>query len=594
MRIEPQIAPADFALIRGLVATLTFVMSLVRAQRTTLRRLRRLFGFTSSEKTDDVLGPHKESDSPEEQSGVDAKTEADPAAGADAAGGAVKEAGADDAGANDEPEKDKAKGHGRIPAADYEAATQIAVAHECLAPGSRCPQCGRGTLYDLKEPARLLRIVGQPVLAAVCWNCQRLRCSGCGDVFTARAPKEAQGPKFDETAISMLALCRYSAGLPHNRLDRLQRHLQTPVPSSTQWDVLDESGPTFQPVFEEMVRQAAQGEVIHDDDSYVRILALMGNRRAELLKKGELPDPERTGLFTTAIVSLTDGQPIALFYTGRKYAGENLADLLKAREADLEPPILMSDGLRSRNVPKGHKVIECNCNAHARRGIVDQVPNFPAECAHVLEELRKIFVVEARCRKENRTGDERLQIHKEQSGPVMAALHVWMTAELDAKRVEPNSGLGRAYKYMLKRWDKLTLFLRQAGAPIDNNICERTLKKAICHRRNSLFYRSEHGAQLGDMFMSLIHTAELRGANPFDYLTEVQRHAKAAAERPADWLPWTYRDTLARLAEHPSSSSASPSSTSSASPPMQPLATSPPPAPRCPDTYESAPSQISL
>jgi hypothetical protein len=353
----------------------------------------------------------------------------------------------------------------------------------------------------------------------------------------------------------MLALCHYDAGLPLNRIERLQQNLQTPIPASTQWDVLDERAPTFKPVFDEMARQAAQGQVVHDDDTFVRILALMGKRRAELLKKGELPNPERTGLFTTAIVSITDGDPIALFYTGRKYAGENLADLLKVRHTDLEPPILMCDALDSRNLPKSHTVIESNCAAHARRGFVDQVVNFPADCKHVLEELRKIFVVDAQCQTAGLSPEERLRVHQRDSGPVMEALHTWMSNELATKRVEPNSGLGHAYNYMLKRWHKFTLFLRKAGAPIDNNIAERTLKKAICHRRNSLFYRSEHGAQVGDMFMSLIHTAQLRGANPFDFLTAIQRHAKAAADSPADWLPWTYRDTLARLAQaHPAAS----------------------------------------
>jgi hypothetical protein len=150
-----------------------------------------------------------------------------------------------------------------------------------------------------------------------------------------------------------------------------------------------------------------------------RASALMGKRRAELLKKGELPNPERTGLFTTAIVSITDGDPIALFYTGRKYAGENLADLLKVRHTDLEPPILMCDALDSRNLPKGHTVIESNCAAHARRGFVDQVVNFPADCKHVLEELRKIFVVDAQCQTAGLSPEERLRVHQRDSGPVM-------------------------------------------------------------------------------------------------------------------------------------------------------------------------------
>lgn len=536
-RIEPQIAHADFELIQRLVGTITFVMSLVRAQRSTLARLRRLFGFTSSEKTADVLGEQKaEPSSASGTASFEPPATTDPAATSDPAGA--------------EPEKPKAKGHGRLPASAYAAATHFPVAHEHLSPGISCPGCARGKLYDLEEPARLLRIVGQPMLAALCWDCQRLRCNACGHVYTARAPQEAHGPKFDETAVSMLALCRYSVGLPHNRLERLQGSLETPVPSSTQWDVLQENAPTFQPVFDEMARQAAQGAIVHDDDTYVRILALMGKRRAELLKKGELPDPERTGLFTTAVVSITDDGPIALFYTGRKYAGENLADLLKLREAEREPPILMSDALDSRNVPKGHTVIESNCVAHARRGIVDQIPNFPSECKYVLEMLRKVFVIDAQCREQGLSPEQRLRVHQHASGPVMDELHTWMTEQMSAKRVEPNSGLGKAYKYMLKRWQKLTLFLRKAGAPLENNICERALKKAICHRRNSLFYRTPRGAEVGDMFMSLIHTAELRGANPFDFLTEVQRHAKAVAQDPADWLPWTYRATFSRLAEH--------------------------------------------
>jgi hypothetical protein len=237
--------------------------------------------------------------------------------------------------------------------------------------------------------------------------------------------------------------------------------------------------------------------------------------------------------------------PLALFYTGRKYAAENLSDLLKVREPQREPPVLMSDGLQSRNVPKGHAVVEANCTAHARRGIVDQSENFPAECRYVLTMLRKVFVVDAECQGKGLTPEERLLVHQEHSGPVMEELHKWLGEQFDEKRVEPNSGIGKAYTYLLKRWQKLTAFLRIPGAPLDNNICERALKRAIIHRRNSLFYRSQRGASIGDMFMSLIHTAELRGENAFDYLTQVQRHARAAADNPADWMPWTYRATLA-------------------------------------------------
>jgi hypothetical protein len=128
----------------------------------------------------------------------------------------------------------------------------------------------------------------------------------------------------------------------------------------------------------------------------------------------------------------------------------------------------------------------------------------------------------------------------------MDQLHVWLRAQFEERKVEPNSGLGTAITYVLRHWDRLTLFLRQAGAPLDSNIVERALKKAILHRKNSLFYKTENGAEVGDMFMSLIHTCELNGANPFDYLTELQKHAVELAKNPAAWMPWNYGGTLGR------------------------------------------------
>jgi transposase len=123
-----------------------------------------------------------------------------------------------------------------------------------------------------------------------------------------------------------------------------------------------------------------------------------------------------------------------------------------------------------------------------------------------------------------------------------------MEAQLAERKTEPNSGLGKAIRYMLRHWLPLTLFLREPGAPVDNNLVERILKKAILHRRNSLFYKTLNGARVGDLFMSLIHTCELNGANPFDYLTELQRHAEELKQRPSEWMPWNYRETLAQLA----------------------------------------------
>ena len=115
---------------------------------------------------------------------------------------------------------------------------------------------------------------------------------------------------------------------------------------------------------------------------------------------------------------------------------------------------------------------------------------------------------------------------------------------IDGKKVEPNSGLGGAIAYMQARWTELTQFLRVPGAPIDNNSAERILKMAILHRKNSLFYRTQRGADVGDLFMSLVQTCRSNGVNPFDYMMAIVRNAARAKADPGRWMPWNYQSML--------------------------------------------------
>jgi hypothetical protein len=208
----------------------------------------------------------------------------------------------------------------------------------------------------------------------------------------------------------------------------------------------------------------------------------------------------------------------------------------------------MCDAL-SRNAPKlaaGVEILLANCLAHGRRQFVAVAENFPQPCRYVLESLGEVYGHDAEARKHGLTPEKRLQFHQTHSRPVMEKLHRWLEAQFAERQAEPNSGLGKAITYLLRHWNALTLFLRKVGTPLDNNIVERALKRAVLHRKNALFYRTLNGAQVGDLFMTLIHTAELCGANSFDYLTELQRHAQELTARPAEWMPWNYRDTMAR------------------------------------------------
>ena len=218
--------------------------------------------------------------------------------------------------------------------------------------------------------------------------------------------------------------------------------------------------------------------------------------------------------------------------------------MLAHRAEELPPTIQMCDAL-SRNLPGELQTILADCLAHARRRFVDVYDRFPEVCRHLLESLAAVYRNDAFARERQLSPEARLRFHQEASGPTMQALHDWLERQLGEKRTEPNSALGDAIGYTLKHWEELTLFLRQAGAPLDNNVCERALKKAILHRKNALFYKTRNGAKVGDLFMSLIYTCQLNEANPFDYLTELQQHTEAQAVCPEGWMPWNYRDALA-------------------------------------------------
>lgn len=432
--------------------------------------------------------------------------------------------------------KGKPKGHGRNGAASYIGAKKVVVPHPTIKPGELCPGCLKGKVYPQKEPRTLVRIVGQAPLTATAYELDRLRCNLCGEVFTAPEPEGVGPEKYDETTAAMIALLKYGSGMPFYRLEKLEHLLGIPLPASTQWEIVEEEAEVIKAARDELIRQAAQGEVLHNDDTGMRVLSMV--REAS---------DDRTGVFTSGIVSTQEGRQIALYFTGRQHAGENLRDVLTHRAQALAAPVQMSDAL-SRNtsaLPEGVEILLANCLAHGRRQFVEVAASFPEACRYVLETLGDVYQYDAEARAAKLSPPARLLFHQQHSGPLMNGLQEWMQTQFEQHLVEPNSGLGKAITYCLRHWKGLTAFLRDAGAPLDNNICERALKRAVLHRKNALFYRTLHGSEVGDLFMSLIHTCELARANPFDYLAELQRHARELTDNPSAWMPWNYRQQLA-------------------------------------------------
>jgi transposase len=528
----------DVVVIRQTFETLKYITDLLHQKKTQVKTLlKRIFGIKSekSKKVQEQLTPQTTPDNSDSSAGSETENN-------DISGQSADSAESDP--------KEKPKGHGRYGIDTYSGAEHHDIFHSDLVHKDRCPECLQGKVYQMDKPGVLIHFEGQPSISATVYRPQKLRCNLCGEVFTAELPndlsaKETDGSRYyDPSAKSIMAILRYGSGMPLNRISELQKNLGIPLAVSTIWDKTKEAAQTAAPAFEALRQLAAQGSIIHNDDTSMKVLETI----KEIKSQPENTDGKtRSGIFTTGIVSFWQGQKIALFITGRQHAGENFADLLGQREAGRAPPIQMCDA-KSGNTPKDAAVIISYCNTHARRKFVDVAEDFPDQCLYVITEVfGKIYEHDAEAKHQQLSDVQRLRLHQLKSKPVLDAFYNWLNDQFEQKWVEPNSSLGKAINYVLTHWDPLTRFLHVPGVPLDNNICERALKKAILHRRNSLFYKTSTGAQVGDMFMSLIHTCKLAGANPFDYLTQLQIYAEQVRCDPSGWLPWNYTKTVASL-----------------------------------------------
>jgi len=258
----------------------------------------------------------------------------------------------------------------------------------------------------------------------------------------------------------------------------------------------------------------------------------------DLLKENkQLPAAQRRGVQTSGIVARVGERQIALYLSGRRHAGENLAELLEKRPPDLLPPIQMSDALAANWTGEFERIV-AKCLAHARRQFVELEKVFPRECARVLDSLAAVYAYDAEAKQ--MTDEERLVFHQLKSHAVMQSLREWIDKQFNERHVEPNSSLGKALTYMVKHWEGLTKFLTVEGAPLDNNVCERALKLAVLHRKNALFYKTERGAATGDVLMSVIKTCALNHVNVWEYLLALVRNERAVGRDPAKWLPWDF------------------------------------------------------
>ncbi len=516
-----------------LVKVLTFYFWLLFALREAKLSLKRIKALVFGEKPKPPQPPSSDG-TPSSGSGGGSELSPSTAQGVQSAGPAASPA-----------KKPPPPGHGRHGADVYRAAPTVECRHEDLAVGERCPACGRGRLYQL-PPGVEMRLDGNALLSAVRYELEKLRCSACGQIFTASVPAAAGTEKYTARARAVLALARYYLGIPWHRVEGFQALVGVPVPDATQWDQSEIVGDCTYPVFRCLEKLAAQGEVIYQDDTLGRVLTLIEENqiaRAQARAQGKAKPDVRTGMQTTALIVQVGDRCICLYYTGRRHAGENLAALLTKREPGRGKPLVMSDALSSNNAEET-TLIRCHCLAHARRQFSDLADDFPAESGVVVNALKLIYEHDDEARAQGLSAQERLVYHQTYSEPVFTTLKSWLEQQTAERLVEPNSSVGKAITYLLEHWRTLTQCIKEPGAPLDNNVAERALKLCIRQRKNSLFYATEHSAYIASILTSVIATCAQASVNALDYLVAVQEHRHAVFANPRAWLPWNYEAAL--------------------------------------------------
>ena len=397
-------------------------------------------------------------------------------------------------------------GQGRHSAEAYRGAERMAGRHEELRGGERCPVCGQGRLSAF-PPGVESRIDGNALRCAIRYELEKLRCAACGEVFTAPLPVDAGAEKYSPRARAVLAVSRYSLGLPFSRVEGSQAMRGGPVSDATQWDQSEQVGDCAYRVFEQMEHVAAQGELIFQDDTAVRILSLMQENIkliAAAQAQGLSTPTARTGMPTTAL-AVKVGEHIAiLYYSSRRHAGENLQGLLDNREVGREKPLVRSDALSSNEVANDATVLRCHCLAPGRRKVSDLAEVFPHEGQVGLAVISQVVDHDEQARKTHLSPEARLAYHQAQRPPLMDGLKRWLATQMDNHLGEPNSALGKAIVYMQSHWDPLTRFLSVPGAPLGNHLAERVVKLFIRQRKNSLFSTSTHSAYIASGLTSLI------------------------------------------------------------------------------------------
>ncbi len=399
--------------------------------------------------------------------------------------------------------------------------------------GDICPCCNRGKLYH-GEDRKLLQFTGHAPIEVNRFVKEVLRCNACNKEFIAGGNIE----KWTDSAKSTAVLEKCS-GMPFYRLSNIQDLYNIPIAESTLWYLCkllwDDVGKVM---YKALLEESSKRKNLYVDDTRARVLDVTIENNKKIL------NGEKAGRScNSTIVCSNNGldQEIILYITKQGYCGENIAPLIESADK-----CIMSDASTMTRPKIAEELLSTmnflKCMSHGRNKFADIRSFYPEECNYFLEQIKSIYSTDDKAKAFD--PESRRLHHNKHSIVYINNIYKKIEHLFREKIIEPNSHLGQAMRYWVNNRSGLTKFLIVAGFDLDNNRCERNLKRLILQRKNSLFFKTLSSAEVLSGLSSIIATSKANNISSYDYLNWLQANVKLVNKTPSDYLPWKYLEYI--------------------------------------------------
>jgi len=409
-------------------------------------------------------------------------------------------------------------------------------------PPTACECCGSSRLRKLGEDVtRTLETTPRQwkVIETVR---EKFTCRECEKISQSPAPFHVIARGWaGASLLAMIVFEKFGQHQPLNRQAERYALEGVPIALSTMADAVGSVCTTLDPLLRLVESHVMAAERLHGDDTTVPVLAegKTDTGRCWIYVRDDKP-------FGGA------GPPAAMFYYSRDRRGEHpqanltgYAGILQADAYDGYNKLYLADR-------KPGPVREAGCWVHARRpffAMADLEENARRKAAgnkeiplspiaiEVVRRIDALFEIERSIN--GKSAEERLQVRRTLSRPLVDDLHASMCAQL--ARLARGHDLVKAINYMLKRWGAFTLFLEDGRVCLSNNAAERGLRGIALGRKSWLFCGSDRGGKRAAAMYGLIVTAKMNGIDPQAWLADVlARIAAHPAHRLDELLPWNW------------------------------------------------------